>query len=47
MEYNPDEICEMIETARVLFSSEGALIDVSIPLVVVGDIHGQVLYLLK
>uniref|UniRef100_A0A1I8EEX7 Serine/threonine-protein phosphatase n=1 Tax=Wuchereria bancrofti TaxID=6293 RepID=A0A1I8EEX7_WUCBA len=31
----------MIETARVLFSSEGALIDVSIPVIVVGDIHGQ------
>ncbi|VDK81933.1 unnamed protein product [Onchocerca ochengi] len=41
VEYNPDEICEMIETARVLFSNEGALINVSIPVVVVGDIHGQ------
>ncbi|KAM3727420.1 Serine/threonine-protein phosphatase PP1 isozyme [Dirofilaria immitis] len=41
VEYSPDEICEMIETARVLFSSEGALIDISIPLIVVGDIHGQ------
>ncbi|VDN91998.1 unnamed protein product [Brugia pahangi] len=41
VEYNPDEICEMIETARVLFSNEGALIDVSIPVIVVGDIHGQ------
>uniref|UniRef100_A0A0R3RYV3 Serine/threonine-protein phosphatase n=1 Tax=Elaeophora elaphi TaxID=1147741 RepID=A0A0R3RYV3_9BILA len=41
VQYNPDEICEMIETARVLFSSEGALIDVSIPVIVVGDIHGQ------
>ncbi|VDK87189.1 unnamed protein product [Litomosoides sigmodontis] len=41
VQYSPDEICEMIETARVLFSSEGALIDVSIPVIVVGDIHGQ------
>ncbi|VDN42507.1 unnamed protein product [Gongylonema pulchrum] len=31
----------MIETARVLFSTEGALIEVTIPLIVVGDIHGQ------
>ncbi|VDO31905.1 unnamed protein product [Brugia timori] len=35
----------MIETARVLFSNEGALIDVSIPVIVVGDIHGQVVYI--
>ncbi|VDM98897.1 unnamed protein product [Thelazia callipaeda] len=41
VDYHPDEIGEMIETARVLFSTEGPLIEVTIPVVVVGDIHGQ------
>ncbi|KHN84555.1 Serine/threonine-protein phosphatase PP1-2 [Toxocara canis] len=41
VEYNMDELLEMITTARVLFSGENALVEVGIPLVIVGDIHGQ------
>lgn len=38
-----EELLEMITTARVLFSGESALVEVGIPLVIVGDIHGQVI----
>uniref|UniRef100_F1LB22 Serine/threonine-protein phosphatase n=2 Tax=Ascaris TaxID=6251 RepID=F1LB22_ASCSU len=41
VEYNMEELLEMITTARVLFSGESALVEVGIPLVIVGDIHGQ------
>uniref|UniRef100_A0A914RBB6 Uncharacterized protein n=1 Tax=Parascaris equorum TaxID=6256 RepID=A0A914RBB6_PAREQ len=43
VEYNMEELLEMITTARVLFSGENALVEVGIPLVIVGDIHGQVI----